>query len=559
MSRLVNGVLRPAAGDGSPGASITGIGLMMLGVALAGGAAAVTVSFLSTRIAAGIARDLRHAVFEKVESFSSREFDAFSTASLITRCTNDISQVQQIFVMGIRMICYAPIMGIGGIIMALSKAPAMSWIIVLAVILLVCMVMIVMSAAIPRFKRIQELVDKLNRIARETLNGLMVIRAFGTQDYEKKRFAAANQELSSLNFFVNRLMSVQMPGQQLIMNTAILLIIWIGTHRIAASTMEVGDMMAFIQYTMQIIFSFLFFSMMLIMIPRTAVSAERIAQVLACEVSIRDPVRAAGAAPEHAGTARAGSHTGNQVEFRGVYFHYEEDSGDVLEDINFTAERGETTAIIGATGAGKSSLVNLIMRFYDASRGAVLLDGVDVRELTQEELRSRIGYVPQKSILLSGSVSFNLEYGKRDASPEEIREAADIAQAMDFIGEESGAFDAALSQGGANVSGGQRQRLSIARALVRNPGLLIFDDSFSALDFATDARLRGALGEKRKGTTKIIVAQRVGTIMGAEKIIVLSRGRITGMGTHEQLMRTCDEYREIAESQLSGQEVKLHE
>jgi ATP-binding cassette subfamily B protein len=314
--------------------------------------------------------------------------------------------------------------------------------------------------------------------------------------------------------------------------------------------MEVGDMMAFIQYTMQIIFSFLFFSMMLIMIPRTAVSVERIAQVLACEVSIRDPKP--GAALRNAGPI-AGNRAGIRVEFRGVYFHYEEGSGDALEDISFTAERGETTAIIGATGAGKSSLVNLIMRFYDVSRGAVLLDGVDVRELTQEALRSRIGYVPQKSILLSGSVSFNLEYGKQGASPEEIREAAEIAQAMDFIGEEAGAFEAALSQGGANVSGGQRQRLSIARALIRNPGLLIFDDSFSALDFATDARLRGALKEKRKGTTKIVVAQRVGTIMGAEKILVLSKGRITGVGTHGELMRTCDEYREIAESQLSGE------
>jgi len=544
MSRLVNSIL----GQNTPGntaaedSNIISLGLQMLVIALLGGAAAVSVSFLSTRIAAGIARDLRFAVFQKVESFSSREFDTFSTASLITRCTNDINQVQGIFIMGIRMICYAPVMGIGGIIMAVNKAPGMSWIIVLAVVILICMVTLLISLVMPKFKVIQNLVDRLNRIARETLNGLMVIRAFGAQDHEKKRFDGVNRELTKTSLFVNRMMILQMPLMQFIMNSAIILIIWTGAHRIAASAMGVGDMMAFIQYTMQIIFSFLFFSMMFVMLPRTAVSAGRIAEVLDTEVSICDPQ-----APADKGAVSGGG----RVEFKNVSFRYEGATENALTDICFTAESGQTTAIIGATGSGKSTIVNLIMRFYDVTEGSIEVDGVDVRELSQSELRGRLGLVPQKSILLSGPVSFNLRYGKTDASDAEIREGAEIAQILDFIEAKPEGFESVLAQGGVNVSGGQKQRLSIARALVRAPEILIFDDSFSALDFATDARLRQALEEKRKRVTKIIVAQRVGTIMNADKIIVLENGRIAGMGKHSELIETCAEYREIAESQFS--------
>jgi ATP-binding cassette, subfamily B, multidrug efflux pump len=544
MSRLVNGILAINAPETGTTENILGLGLEMLIIALTGGAAAVSVSFLSTRIAAGIARDLRFAVFQKVESFSSREFDAFSTASLITRCTNDINQVQGIFIMGIRMICYAPIMGIGGIVMAVNKAPGMSWIIVLAVVVLILMVTVMVSLVMPKFKLIQTLVDRMNRIARETLNGLMVIRAFGAQDHEKKRFDGVNRDLTKTSLFVNRMMILQMPLMQFIMNSAIILIIWTGAHRIAASVMGVGDMMAFIQYTMQIIFSFLFFSMMFVMIPRTAVSAERIAQVLNTEVSIRDP-------SSFSNDASSDIRRGSKVEFNNVSFRYEGAAEDALKNISFTAESGQTTAIIGATGSGKSTVLNLIMRFYDVTGGSIALNGVDVRELPQKQLRGGIGYVPQKSVLLSGTAAFNLRYGKTDASDAEIHEGAEIAQIMDYIEEKQEGFETVIAQSGANVSGGQKQRLSIARALIRDPEILIFDDSFSALDFATDARLRQALEEKRKEVTKIIVAQRVGTIMHADKIIVLEKGRIAGMGRHDELMETCAEYKEIAESQFS--------
>jgi ATP-binding cassette subfamily B protein len=552
MSQLVNMILGVNSGQnavetmGQPqDSSILKLGLQMLVITLVGGGAAVSVSFLSTRIAAGIGRDLRYAVFRKVESFSSREFDDFSTASLITRCTNDINQVQGVFIMGIRMICYAPIMGIGGIIMAIHKAPSMSWIIALAVIVLMCQIALLTSIVLPKFKIIQGLVDKLNKVARETLNGLMVIRAFGAQDHEKKKFETVNDDLTKTNLFVNRVMSLQMPLMQLLMNAAILLIIWTGAHRIEAGAMGVGDMMAFIQYTMQIIFSFLFFSMMFVMLPRAAVSAGRIAEVIENDISIKDPE---GLVSYISGSGTSQSQ--GRIEFKNVSFRYEGAAEDALKEISFTAEQGQTTAIIGATGSGKSTIANLIMRFYDVNSGSITLNGVDVRNMSQEYLRSRIGYVPQKSILLSGSIDFNLRYGKKNASDNEIREGAEIAQVLDFIEEKPEAMEALLAQGGANISGGQKQRLSIARALVRNPDILIFDDSFSALDFATDARLREALGEKRKDTAKIIVAQRVGTIMQAEKIIVLEEGIIVGMGKHEELMQNCAEYREIAESQI---------
>jgi len=544
MSRLVNMVL----GQGIPDRNVLSLGFQMLVIALIGGAAAVGVSFLSTRIAAGIARDLRFQVFKKVESFSTAEFDKFSTASLITRCTNDITQVQQLFVMGIRMSCYAPIMGIGGIIMAVSKAPSMSWIIVLAVFILICLVTLCISIVMPKFKIIQNLIDRLNRIARETLNGLMVIRAFSAQEHEKKRFNGANRDLTNTMLFVNRIMILQMPGMQFIMNTAILLIIWTGAHRIASSLMGVGDMMAFIQYTMQIIFSFLFFSMMFVIIPRTAVSADRIVQVLETEISVLD-----SAQPVVLNKDKNTTDTGRgcSVEFKNVFFRYANTAENALEDISFTAEKGKTTAIIGPTGSGKSTIANLILRFYDVTGGSITVDGADIRELPQKELRSLIGYVPQKSMLLSGPVSFNLSYGKKEASDAEIREGAEISQSLEFIEERPDGFESHLAQGAVNVSGGQKQRLSIARALIRDPEILIFDDSFSALDFATDARLRQALEEKRKTVTKIIIAQRVGTISQADKIIVLEKGRIAGIGTHTELMEKCGEYREIAESQLS--------
>jgi ATP-binding cassette subfamily B protein len=542
----------PEPGYGStvnigPDSNILQLGLQMLLITLTGGGAAVGVSFLSTRIAAGVARNLRYAVFRKVESFSSREFDTFSTASLITRCTNDINQVQGVFIMGIRMMCYAPIMGIGGIIMAVNMAPSMSWIIVLAVVIILCQIVFATSIVMPKFKIIQELVDKLNRVARETLNGLMVIRAFGAQDHEKKRFEAVNTDLTKINLFVNRVMSLLMPLMNFVMNGAILLIIWNGAHRIAASVMGVGDMMAFIQYTMHIMFSFLFFSMMFVMLPRAAVSAARIGQVLEKETSINDPEDSSSVT---AGLRPAGSRGKGVVEFKNVSFRYEGAVEDALKDISFMAGQGETTAIIGATGSGKSTIANLILRFYDVSSGSITLDGIDIRNMTQEALRSRIGYVPQKSVLLSGSIAFNLRYGKKDAADEKIRESAEIAQAMDFVEERPEAMESLLAQGGTNISGGQKQRLSIARALVRDPELLIFDDSFSALDFATDARLREEKKKKRKDTTKIIVAQRVGTIMQAEKIIVLEHGAIVGMGTHAELMQDCPEYREIAEAQI---------
>lgn len=518
----------------------------MLLVALAGVLAAVGVGFFSARIGAAISRDLRHDIFQKVESFSSGEFDKFSTASLITRTTNDVQQVQMLITMGIRILCYAPIMGIGGIIMAVGKSVSLSWIIALAVIVLIGLIMVIFSIAMPKFKSLQKLIDRLNLVSRENLSGLMVIRAFGNEKYEESRFEQANRDLRDTTRFVQRTMSFTMPAMSLIMNLVTLVIIWVGGHAIAASTMQIGDMMAFMQYGMQIIMSFLMIAVMFIMVPRAAVSANRVAEVLDTQPGIRDPEKKTQA-----------KISGGTVEFKNVSFRYRNAESDVLSDLNFTAKAGETTAFIGSTGSGKSTLLNLIPRFYDVTAGSVTIGGVDVRELPQKQLRSLIGYVPQKSVLFSGDIASNLRYGKEDASDEELWDVIQTAQAEEFVRASDGQLSTPIAQGGGNVSGGQKQRLAIARALARKPLVYLFDDSFSALDFKTDAALRGALREKLdKNAAVLIVAQRVSTIMGAEQIIVLDHGRIVGRGTHEQLLKDCPEYLEIAQSQLSKEELQ---
>lgn len=520
-------------------------GLWMLLIALGGGLAAVLVGFFSAKISAGVARDLRHDIFSKVEDFSNHEFDKYSTASLITRTTNDVTQVQQLLIMGVRMICYAPILGIGGVIMALSKSTSMGWVIALACVLLLGLIIVVFSVALPKFKIMQKLIDRLNLVARENLNGLMVIRAFGTQKFEEERFDKSNEDLTQNTLFVSRIMVFMMPIMMLIMNGITLLIVWVGAHQIANSTMQVGDMLAFMQYAMQIIMSFLMIAIMFIMVPRASVSGGRIAEVLATEPSIVDPEQAEKFHADKTG----------YIEFRNVNFRYHGADEDVLQNITFTAKPGQTTAFIGSTGSGKSTLINLIPRFYDVTGGEVLVNGVNVKNVSQKELRDQIGYVPQKGILISGSIASNLRYGDRNATEEELKTAASVAQAIDFIEEEPQGFDSEISQSGTNVSGGQKQRLSIARALVKKPAVYIFDDSFSALDFKTDAALRRALKAHTGGSTVLIVAQRVSTIMGAEQIIVLDEGKVVGMGTHQELLKNCPTYYEIASSQLSKEEM----
>ena len=521
-------------------------GLQMLALTLAGALATILVGLLAARIGAGIARGLRHDVFSRVESFANAEFDRFSTASLITRTTNDITQVQMLFTMGIRMICYAPIMGIGGIVMAVGKSVSMTWIIALGVVILIGLVLVIFAVAMPKFKMVQKLVDKLNLVTRENLSGMMVIRAFGTQRFEEDRFERANGDLTKVNLFVNRVMAFMMPAMMFMMNVINLVIMWVGAHQIDASTMQVGDMMAFMQYAMQIIMSFLMIAMMFIIVPRAAVSADRIAEVLATEPSVKDPEN-----PQTLGGRAKG-----RVEFRHVSFRYGNAEDDVLHDISFTAEPGQTTAFIGSTGSGKSTLVNLIPRFYDVTEGEILIDGVNVKDLTQHELHEIIGYVPQKGVLFSGDIASNLRYGRPEASDEELEKAAEIAQASDFIAATEGGMHNEIAQGGSNVSGGQKQRLSIARALVKQSPIYIFDDSFSALDFKTDAALRRALKENTGSSTVLLVAQRVSTIMNAEQIVVLDEGRIVGVGTHGELLKTCETYREIAQSQLTKEELE---
>ena len=520
-------------------------GLKMLGVALLGVVATVLVGLFASRIAAKVGKRLRHDLFAKVESFSNAEFDKFSTASLITRTTNDVQQVQMLITMGIRLMCYAPIMGIGGIIFAVGKSVSMSWIIAAAVAVMIGLILVALSLAMPKFKSLQKLIDRLNLVSRENLSGMMVVRAFGNEAHEEQRFDAANQDLAGTTRYVQRVMSFMMPAMMLIMNVTSIVIVWVGGHAIAESTLQIGDMMAFIQYAMQIIMSFLMIAMMFVMVPRASVSAVRIAEVLDTELIIKD-------APD----AEKPEQVKGEIEFHDVSFRYENAEDDVLQHITFTAKPGETTAFIGSTGSGKSTLINLIPRFYDVTEGSITLDGTDIRRIPQADLRAEIGYVPQKGVLFSGTVDTNIRYGKEEAAAEEVAEALEVAQAKDFVSSMEEGVESPISQGGTNVSGGQKQRLSIARALVRKAPVFIFDDSFSALDFKTDATLRKALKSYTSDSTVLIVAQRVSTIMNAEQIIVLDGGRMVGKGTHQELLKTCPEYREIAESQLQKEELE---
>lgn len=522
------------------------IGLFMVLITLLSGVATVLVGFISSRIGAGVARNLRNDIFKKIAQFSHHEFDKFSTASLITRSTNDVTQLQMVVMMSIRMLFYAPIMGIGGIVMALEKSVSMSWIIALGVLVMLCIIVVVMVAVMPKFRIIQILIDKLNLVARETLNGLMVIRAFSRSGFEKDRFETANERLTKTNLFVNRAMTFMMPAMMLLMNGLTILIIWVGSHQVAASTMQVGDMMAYMQYAMQVLMSFMIIAMLFVFIPRAAISAERIAEVLETEPSIKDPTN-----PQHIDPAQKG-----RIEFRDVCFRYEGAEEDALAGLSFVAHPGETTAFIGSTGSGKSTILNLIPRFYDTTAGEVLVDGVNVRDVTQHELRSHIGYVPQKSVLLAGTIKSNIAYGNPNLTPDEMEEVTAIAQATDFIAEKDEHYAFEIAQGGTNVSGGQRQRLSIARALAIKPDIFLFDDSFSALDMKTDVALRKALVEHTAGSTILVVAQRVSTIMDADQIYVIDDGKMVGQGTHQELLKTCDAYYEIASSQLSPEELE---
>ena len=520
-------------------------GLMLL-ASLGLAVCAIAVGFCASRTGAGVARAIRSDVFRKVTGFTNAEFDRFSTASLITRSTNDITQVQMLITMGLRIVCYAPIIGIGGTVMALRKSTSMAWVLALAVVLILGVILVMLGVALPRFKKMQSLIDRLNLVSRENLSGIMVIRAFATQKFEEDRFDKANRDLTANNLFVYRVMGMLMPTMMLVMNGISVLIIWVGGHQIAESAMQVGDMMAFIQYSMQIIMSFLMISMMFVMIPRAAVSADRIAELLDSESAVQDPEK-----PVYFPGGRARG----VVQFHNVSFAYGGADENVLQNISFTACPGQTTAFIGSTGSGKSTLVNLIPRFYDVTEGSITIDGIDLRRLSQHQLRENIGYVPQKGILLSGDIRSNLAYGVEEAGDDELSAAADIAQATEFISRLPNGMDTSIAQGGTNVSGGQRQRLSIARALVKKAPIYIFDDSFSALDFKTDAKLRAALKETTADATVLIVAQRVSTIMHAEQIVVLDEGRIVGIGTHRQLLDSCPQYREIAESQLSKEEL----
>ena len=521
-------------------------GGQMAALALLGMAASIMVAFLASRVGASAGRDLRSGVFHKVVGFSNNEFNHFSTASLITRSTNDIQQIQMLIVMLLRMVLYAPILAIGGVLQVMKTNVSMSWIIGLAVIIIAFVVLLLFLVVMPKFKVLQNLVDKLNLVTREILTGLPVIRAFSTEKHEEERFDDANRTLTKTNLFVNRAMTFMMPVMMLVMNGVSVLIVWTGAHGISDGQMQVGDMMAFIQYTMQIIMGFLMLCMISIMLPRAAVAADRVEEVLKSETMIHDPKQ-----EKHFPEDGKGVLTFDHVSFR-----YPGADEDVLEDITFTAKPGETTAIIGSTGSGKSTLVNLIPRFYDVTSGDITLDGVDIREVKQQELREKLGYVPQKGVLFSGDIASNIMFGNSHGSDDEMIEAAEIAQATEFIDTKPEKYKSPISQGGSNVSGGQKQRLSIARAIAKHPQVFIFDDSFSALDYKTDVTLRRALAEKTSGSTVLIVAQRISTILHAEHIIVLDEGKVAGKGTHAELLKNCPVYREIAESQLSKKELE---
>lgn len=521
-------------------------GAKMLGLAALGMAASILACLMASRVGAKVGRGLRRDTFRKVIGFSNAEFDKFSTASLITRSTNDIQQIQFLTVMILRIVLYAPVMAIGGILKVSKTNVDMFWIIGLAVLLIVMVVAVLFIVVMPKFKIVQNMVDKLNLVSREILTGLPVIRAFHTEKHEEERFDKANKDLTKLNLFVNRAMTFMMPTMMLVMNGITVLIVWVGGHSINDGAMQVGDMMAFIQYAMQIIMSFLMICMISVMLPRAAVSAERVDEVLKSETKIHDP-------KEPKTLPKNGK---GEVAFEHVSFHYPGAEEDVLHDITFTAKPGETTAFIGSTGCGKSTLVNLIPRFYDVTEGKITIDGQDVRDLTQHELRDKLGYVPQKGVLFSGNIASNIMFGNPAGSEQEMTEAAQIAQAVEFIDTKPERYKSPISQGGANVSGGQKQRLSIARAIAKHPDVYIFDDSFSALDYKTDTVLRSALKEKTTDSVVLIVAQRISTILHAEQIIVLDDGKIVGKGTHEELLKTCDAYYQIAASQLSESELK---
>ena len=520
-------------------------GIKMVTIALISMIATVIVTFIAAKTGAGIGRDLRKEVFNKVVGFSNAEFDEFSTASLITRTTNDIQQVIMLIVMGLKTICYAPILGVGGIIKVINTRASMGWIIVVAVISILLLVIVLLGFAMPKFKSVQELVDRLNLVTRESLTGMLVIRAFSTQKYEEDKFEIANRNLTKTNLFVSRIMTTMMPLMMLIMNSITLLIVWIGANRIDNGIIQVGTMMAFMQYTMQIIMAFLMISMVSVILPRAMVSAQRIYEVWDIEIAIKDSNNILGFNKDEKGT----------VEFKNVSFKYPGANEEIISNISFRAIPGETTAFIGSTGSGKSTLINLIPRFYDVTKGEILIDGVNIKNVSQYELREKIGFIPQKGLLFSGTLESNLKYGGEYISDEDIEKASEIAQAVEFINNKEERFKTEISQGGSNVSGGQKQRLAIARALAKKAEIFIFDDSFSALDFKTDARLRSAINKELRNSTVLIVAQRISTIMNANQIIVLDEGKVVGKGTHKELMKNCEVYQQIALSQLSKEEL----
>ncbi len=520
-------------------------GISMLLVTGLGALCTVVISYLSARIGNGFSRKLREDVFSKVSRFSLGEMNKFSIASLITRTTNDIQQVQMVIIMLFRMVMSAPIMGIGAVIKAYNTAPSMTWIMGVAVAILLTVIIIVFAIATPKFKLVQKLVDKLNLVTRQNLTGLRVIRAFNTEKYEEKRFDEANRDLTSINLFLNRVMVMMQPIMMLLLNLTMISVIWVGAHLVNSNDLQIGDMMAFMQYAMQTIASFLMVSMIFILIPRASVSGQRIVEVLDEQLSIRDPKESKKSTKKEKGV----------LTFDNVTFKYPDADVPILHNISFTAKAGETTAIIGGTGSGKSTVINLIPRLFDVTSGQILIDGVDIRDMKQKELRGKIGYIPQKGVLFSGTIESNIKYGQPNATKKVVKKAAQIAQASEFIDKLEEGYKAPIAQEGTNVSGGQKQRVSIARAIVRNPEIYIFDDSFSALDFKTDAKLRKELKSVTKNSIVIVVAQRIGTILDAEQIIVLDEGKIVGIGKHEQLMKTCEIYKEIALSQLSRKEL----